>query len=88
MAAKLAVQIACETFEKAGGHFEDPKAELLEICRTANEAILKLGETPKLAPRSLYSKRQRDVGVDHSFVIAKTISVTKRLKDSFSTNCL
>jgi serine/threonine protein phosphatase PrpC len=54
-AAKLAVQIVCETFEKAGGHFEDPKAELLEICRTANEAILKLGETPKLAPRSTIS---------------------------------
>ena len=28
------------------------------------------------------------VGEDHSFVSAKTISVTKRLKDSFSTNCL
>ena len=49
------MQTACEAFEKAGRKFEDPKAALLEICRTAHEAILKLGETPKLAPRSTIS---------------------------------
>ncbi|MFZ4777576.1 MAG: PP2C family protein-serine/threonine phosphatase [Terrimicrobiaceae bacterium] len=51
-ASKLAVQVACEAFGKADGKFEDPKSALLEICRTAHEEILKLGETPKLAPRS------------------------------------
>ena len=51
-ASKLAVQTACESFEKVEGKFEDPKSALLEICRTAHEEILKLGETPKLAPRS------------------------------------
>jgi serine/threonine protein phosphatase PrpC len=51
-ASKLAVQIAREAFEKVEGKFEDPKSALLGICRTAHEEILKLGETPKLAPRS------------------------------------
>jgi serine/threonine protein phosphatase PrpC len=51
-ASKLAVQVACEAFEKVEGKFEDPKTALIEICRTAHEEILKLGETPKLAPRS------------------------------------
>ena len=51
-ASKLAIQTACAAFEKAGGKFEDPKAALLEICRDTHEAILTLGETPKLAPRS------------------------------------
>jgi len=35
LASKLAVQTACEAFEKAGRKFEDPKAALLEICRPA-----------------------------------------------------
>ena len=51
-ASKAAVQAACEAFEKAGGNFADPKAALMEICRSSHEALLKLGETPKLAPRS------------------------------------
>ena len=51
-ASKLAVQTACEAFEKAGGNFVNPKAALLELCRRANEAILSLGETPKMAPKS------------------------------------
>ena len=51
-ASKLAVQTTCEAFEKSRGNFDDPKAALLEICRDAHEAILALGETPKLAPKS------------------------------------
>lgn len=51
-ASKLAVQTVCDAFEMVEGKFEDPKSDLLEICRTAHEEILKLGETPKLAPRS------------------------------------
>jgi len=51
-ASKIAVQVACEVFEKADGKFEDPKAALLSICERAHREILSLGETPKLAPRS------------------------------------
>lgn len=51
-ASKIAVQVACEVFEKADGKFEDPKGALLSICERAHGEILSLGETPKLAPRS------------------------------------
>lgn len=66
IASKLAVQTACEAFDKAGRKFEDPKAALLEICRTAHEAILKLGETPKLAPRSTIAVLYLDGGKAHT----------------------
>jgi len=66
LASKLAVQTACEAFDKAGRKFEDPKAALLEICRTAHEAILKLGETPKLAPRSTIAVLYLDGGKAHT----------------------
>lgn len=51
-ASKVAVQVACDAFQQANGKFENPKAALLDICRAANAAVLKLGETPKLAPRT------------------------------------
>jgi serine/threonine protein phosphatase PrpC len=64
-ASKLAVQIACEAFERVGGKFEDPKSALMEICRTAHEAIIALGETPKLAPRSTITVLYLDDGKAH-----------------------
>lgn len=51
-ASRLAVEVALEAFAKAGGQFDDPKSALLGICVDAHKEILKLGETPKLAPRS------------------------------------
>ena len=51
-ASKVGVVTARNAFEQAKGRFSDPPAALRDICKTANEEIIRLGETPKLAPRS------------------------------------